>query len=60
MAKFISSRLERGTAGSAVPSGIRPALAGDDIWIPSVCKMCVNACGVRIHRVNGVVVKIEG
>jgi len=60
MAKFISSRLERGTAHSAVSSGMQPPLAGDDIWIPSVCKMCVNACGVRIHRVKGVVVQIEG
>ncbi|MBI2211639.1 MAG: hypothetical protein HYU47_13770, partial [Deltaproteobacteria bacterium] len=35
-------------------------LGGDDIWIPSVCKMCGNACGILVHRVNGIVVKIEG
>ncbi|MBI4528443.1 MAG: molybdopterin-dependent oxidoreductase [Deltaproteobacteria bacterium] len=33
---------------------------GDDVWIPSVCKMCGNGCGTLIHRVDGVVVKIEG
>ena len=32
----------------------------DDVWIPSVCKMCGNGCGILAHRVNGVVVKIEG
>ncbi|MBI2912276.1 MAG: molybdopterin-dependent oxidoreductase, partial [Chloroflexi bacterium] len=33
---------------------------GDDVWIPSVCRMCNNGCGIRLHRVNGVVVQIEG
>jgi molybdopterin-containing oxidoreductase family molybdopterin binding subunit len=32
----------------------------DDVWIPSVCKMCGNGCGIIAHRVNGVIVKIEG
>ncbi len=32
----------------------------DDVWIPSVCRMCNNGCGIRVHRVNGVVVQIEG
>lgn len=32
----------------------------DDVWIPSVCKMCGNGCGILVHRVDGVVVKIEG
>jgi molybdopterin-containing oxidoreductase family molybdopterin binding subunit len=36
------------------------ARAHDDVWIPSVCKMCGNGCGIIAHRVNGVVVKIEG
>ena len=32
----------------------------DDVWIASVCQMCYNRCGIKVHRVNGVVVKIEG
>lgn len=34
--------------------------ASEDIWIPSVCRVCSNCCGIRVHRKNGVVVKIEG
>ncbi len=32
----------------------------EDVWIPTACDMCYNACTVRVHRVNGVAVKIEG
>lgn len=32
----------------------------DDVWIPSVCRVCANCCGIRVHRRNGVIVKIEG
>ncbi len=32
----------------------------EDIWIPSVCRVCSNCCGIQVHRKNGVVVKIEG
>ena len=34
--------------------------ARDDVWIPSVCRVCSNSCGIKVHRRNGVVVKIEG
>ncbi|HXG52777.1 MAG TPA: molybdopterin-dependent oxidoreductase [candidate division Zixibacteria bacterium] len=34
--------------------------AGEDIWIPSVCRVCSNCCGIRVRRKDGVVVKIEG
>jgi anaerobic selenocysteine-containing dehydrogenase len=37
-----------------------PAATDEDVRIPSVCKMCGNGCGILVHRVNGVVVKIEG
>jgi anaerobic selenocysteine-containing dehydrogenase len=33
---------------------------GEDVWIPSVCGMCPDQCGILVHRVNGVVIKIEG
>ncbi|MFV2089705.1 MAG: molybdopterin-dependent oxidoreductase, partial [Pseudomonadales bacterium] len=36
------------------------AAQGDDVWIPSVCGMCYNQCGIRAHRQNGTLVKIEG
>jgi len=32
----------------------------EDTWIPTACDMCYNACTVRVHRVNGVAVKVEG
>ena len=32
----------------------------DDEWVPSFCNMCSTACNLRVHRVDGVVVKIEG
>ena len=34
--------------------------SGDDVWIPSVCGMCPDGCGILVHRVDGVVTKIEG
>src|SRR3990170_8699192 len=41
-------------------SPIQTPATQDDVWIPTVCYMCYNNCGIRVHRVNGVVVKIEG
>lgn len=32
----------------------------DDKWIPTICGRCYGQCGIRVHRVNGVAVKIEG
>ncbi|MBI2873964.1 MAG: hypothetical protein HYY09_02660, partial [Firmicutes bacterium] len=32
----------------------------EDVWIPSVCYMCYNACRIRVHRVDGVITGIEG
>jgi len=36
------------------------SVSGDDVWIPSVCGMCPDGCGIVVHRVDGVVTKIEG
>jgi molybdopterin-containing oxidoreductase family molybdopterin binding subunit len=36
------------------------APAAEDVWIPTACDMCFNACTVRVHRVDGVAVKVEG
>src|SRR3974390_1809400 len=35
-------------------------LERDDAWIPSACALCYGSCSILAHRVNGVVVKIEG
>lgn len=32
----------------------------EDKWIPTMCFRCYSGCGIRVHRVNGVAVKIEG
>ncbi|MBI4495283.1 MAG: molybdopterin-dependent oxidoreductase [Chloroflexi bacterium] len=32
----------------------------EDVWIPTACDMCYNSCTIKVHRVNGVAVKIEG
>ena len=34
--------------------------ASEDTWIPSTCALCYGNCSIRVHRVDGVVVKIEG
>ncbi len=36
------------------------AATKEDVWIHSSCEMCYSGCGILVHRVNGVVVKIEG
>jgi anaerobic selenocysteine-containing dehydrogenase len=32
----------------------------EDVWIPTACDQCYNACTVQVHRVDGVAVKVEG
>lgn len=32
----------------------------DDTWIPTQCGRCFCNCSIRVHRINGVAVKIEG
>ncbi|MCL4371141.1 MAG: molybdopterin-dependent oxidoreductase [Chloroflexi bacterium] len=32
----------------------------EDVWIPTVCANCFSFCPIRAHRVDGVIVKIEG
>ena len=32
----------------------------EDVWIKSACSICFNNCAIRVHRVDGRVVKIEG
>lgn len=37
-----------------------PEKIKEDVWIPTICDMCQGACGILVHRVDGVIVKIEG
>src|SRR4030042_79483 len=32
----------------------------EDVWVKSTCGGCYGTCTIRAHRVNGVLVKIEG
>ncbi|MFC2068907.1 molybdopterin-dependent oxidoreductase [Chloroflexota bacterium] len=32
----------------------------EDKWIPTVCGRCYGGCAIRVRRVNGIAVKIEG
>src|SRR5271157_336561 len=41
-------------------AGSRQEQLREDTWIPTVCGRCYGACGIRVRRVNGVAVKIEG
>ena len=40
--------------------GAPPVTPGEDIWVPSVCDMCFNACTINVRRKDGVVMKVEG
>jgi molybdopterin-containing oxidoreductase family molybdopterin binding subunit len=37
-----------------------PESGKDDVWVPSNCALCYGTCSILAHRVDGVVVKIEG
>ncbi len=32
----------------------------DDTWVPTQCGKCFSNCGIRVRRINGVAVQIEG
>jgi molybdopterin-containing oxidoreductase family molybdopterin binding subunit len=42
------------------PNRNESVLPGNDVWIPSACGLCYNQCGIRGHRVDGTLIKIEG
>jgi anaerobic selenocysteine-containing dehydrogenase len=37
-----------------------PASRKDDVWLSSSCALCYGSCTIRAHRVDGVVIKVEG
>ena len=32
----------------------------DDTWVSSSCALCYGSCSIKVHRQDGVIVKIEG
>jgi anaerobic selenocysteine-containing dehydrogenase len=36
------------------------AVAQEDRWISTTCGICYSVCALKVHRVNGTIVKIEG
>ena len=42
------------------PEAKSDAEGRDDVWVPSTCSLCYATCSIKAHRVDGVVVKIEG
>ena len=44
----------------ALPMADERAGVREDVWIPTACDMCYNGCTVKVHRVDGVAVKVEG
>ncbi len=46
----------KSTVASATPT--KPV--HEDVWVHSACDMCFSSCGILAHRVDGVIVKIEG
>jgi len=38
----------------------RRATIWEDVWVSTMCGRCYGVCGIRVRRVNGVAVKIEG
>jgi len=32
----------------------------EDVWVNTVCSVCYCGCGIKVRRINGLPVKIEG
>ena len=43
-----------------MPEPGRSSGQSDDTWVPTVCMGCYNCCGIRVHRVQGRAVDVEG
>ena len=55
----IGDKLFGGPVSSLVKS-VQAAPVKEDKWLPSACWMCREGCGILAHRVDGVIVKVEG
>ncbi len=56
----MGDKLFGGPMSTLVESAAAAAPVTEDVWVPSTCFLCMSMCGILAHRVNGVVVKIEG
>lgn len=59
-AAALSDTLFHGPISTLVGQAAGEKQLTEDTWIPSSCYMCFSNCGILAHRVDGVVVKIEG
>ncbi len=59
-AAALGDRLFGGPTRTLVASAAPASQAAEDVWIRTSCFHCSATCGIMGHRVNGVVVKIEG
>jgi anaerobic selenocysteine-containing dehydrogenase len=56
----VGDKLFGGPVSALTARAAAPQAATEDVWVPSACYQCFSDCGILAHRVNGVVVKIEG
>jgi anaerobic selenocysteine-containing dehydrogenase len=51
---------EREGASDMTVRSNRKSQIWEDVWINTVCYSCYGGCAIRVRRINGVAVKIEG
>ncbi len=56
----VGDRLFGGPVSSLVKNAEAASTATEDVWVKTSCYMCRRDCGVWAHRVNGVIVNLEG
>ncbi|NIN96380.1 MAG: molybdopterin-dependent oxidoreductase [Anaerolineae bacterium] len=57
----MGNKLFGGSLSTLVESAAAaPPAVAEDVWVPTICDLCDANCGLLVHRVNGVVVKVEG
>ena len=56
----VGDKLFGGPMSSLVESAAAAAPVTEDKWIHTACWYCSAACGILVHRVNGVVVGVKG
>jgi anaerobic selenocysteine-containing dehydrogenase len=54
------SQSELRTRDMMMKQGMEKEKIWEDVWIATQCGRCYAACGIKVHRVNGVAVQIEG
>src|SRR3990172_5780188 len=39
---------------------VKDQVKKEDVWVHSACNMCYTSCGIIAHRVDGLVVRVQG